>query len=158
MRAIVNQTLFKKEVPLKVTLTVRHIKNLSSDFEKIAREKVSRLEKFFDRIHSAELVFDKQGDRIKGELIVSAVRGQMFIAEIEESNLSLATDSVIDKMERQMKKFNQRTKRKDRRSSVRSGRLIQEMMEAKTSMGYTDDEEEETYEDYIDKHGFESKK
>ncbi|MCD4657254.1 MAG: ribosome-associated translation inhibitor RaiA [Planctomycetes bacterium] len=143
---------------MKVTLTVRHIKNLSSDFEKIAREKVSRLEKFFDRIHSAELVFDKQGDRIKGELIVSAVRGQMFIAEIEESNLSLATDSVIDKMERQMKKFNQRTKRKDRRSSVRSGRLIQEMMEAKTSMGYTDDEEEETYEDYIDKHGFESKK
>ncbi len=142
---------------MKVTLTFRHIESLNPDFEKIAKEKVSRLEKFFDRIHSAELVFDKQGDRIKGELIISAVRGQMFIAEIEESNLTSATDSVIEKMERQMKKFNQRTKRKDRRSSVRSGRLIQEMMDAKTALGYTGDEDEETYEDYIDKHGFQTK-
>ena len=143
---------------MKVTLTFRHIENLNPEFEKVARGKVTRLEKFFDRIHSAELVFDKQGDRIKGELIISAVRGQMFIAEIEEATLSNATDSVIEKMERQMKKFNQRTKRKDRRSSVRSGRLIQEMMDAKTALGYTEDEDDETYEDYIDKHGFQTKK
>ena len=139
---------------MKVTLTFRHIDEVNPEFEKIAQEKVARLEKFFDRIHSAELVFDKQGDRIKGELIISAVRGQMFIAEVEDESLLPVTDSVIEKMERQMKRFNQRTKHKDRRSSIRSGRLIKEMMESKTSTGYEDEEDEETYEDYIEKHGF----
>ena len=143
---------------MKVTLTFRHIDEINPEFEKTAQEKVSRLEKFFDRIHSAELVFDKQGERIKGELIISAVRGQMFISEVEDENLLNVTDGVIDKMERQMKKFNQRTKQKDRRSSIRSGRLIKEMMDAKTGFGYIEDEDEETYEDYIDKHGFETKK
>ncbi len=138
---------------MKVTLTYRHIDDMNPQFQSLAEDKVSRLEKFFDRIHSAELIFDKQGERIKVELIISAVRGQMFISELEDLNVNTALDSVVGKMERQMKKFNEKTKGRKRRSSIRSGRLIAEMMEARTAATYSDDEEE-TYDEIMDNYDF----
>ena len=140
---------------MKITLTFRHIENIEPEFNAVAEDKVSRLERFFDKIHSAELIFDKQGDRIKAQLIVSAFRGQMFIAELEDLNMHAALDSVVDKMERQMKKFNQKAKDKRRRSSIRSGKLIAEMMDSKTAATFSEESEaEETYDEIIEKYDF----
>ena len=138
---------------MKLTLTYRHIDDVNPQFQSLAEEKVSRLERFFDRIHSAELIFDKQGERIKVELIISAVRGQMFISELEDLNITTALDSVIDKMERQMKKFKEKTKGRKRRSSIRSGRLIAEMIDARTAASYSE-EDEETYDEIMENYDF----
>lgn len=100
-----------------------------------AEEKVNKLPRFFDQIHRVEVILEKDKERAMAEVIVSAGKDHTFVAkEVADTSLAAAIDLVVDKLERQIKKYKEQLQ--DHR---RGEQLPEEDMPAP----------EETYEDVV---------
>ncbi len=84
-------------------LTGRHVE-VTGPLREYFEEKAGRLTRFYDRIHSVEGVFDAEHDQFKLEIIVSADGGRPFIAQDTGPDTASLVDSVVDKLERQLRK------------------------------------------------------
>lgn len=125
-------------------MTVRHIE-ISDELREYAEEKVLRLKKYLDRIHHTEVIMDGVGDEVRMSIHISAVKGQTFSADSQGATPKEAIDATVDKMERQLNKYKEKLKGKDRKSSGR----MRAIKEADMSLP-TDDEDEPTYQDIVD--------
>ena len=71
--------------------------------------KVSKLPRFFDRTTGINVIVDlKHTDKPKVEVRVSAEQTEDFFAADTGSNVIVALDSVIDKVERQLRKHKEK--------------------------------------------------
>jgi len=101
-----------------------------------AEEKVAKLERYFDQIHSAEVILEREAQRAMVEVIIAAGKNHTFVGKEVQSSIVAAIDLVVDKLERQLKKY----KGKQRSHRPRSG-----------AVSTVPEEREETYEDVIEK-------
>ena len=89
---------------MQVNISARHGQLMESTQEKI-QSKVDKLTRFFDRITSIVVTVDlKRSDSPEVELRVSAEHTEDFVAADNGTNVLAALDSVIHKMERQLRK------------------------------------------------------
>ncbi len=98
---------------MELIVTGRHIE-LDGEAKRHLGERIDRLTKHFDGIHKVEVVASKEGDDMKVEMVLHAVRGVTLAAEGVGPGFSAAVDQVLDRMDRQIKKLKERLK--DRRS------------------------------------------
>lgn len=93
--------------------------DLSSAIQETMKQKVKKLPRFFDRTTGIQILADLQHTSSpKVEVIVSAEETNDFFASDTGSNVIAALDSVIDKIEQQLKKH--KTKLTEHRGRDRS--------------------------------------
>lgn len=94
---------------MEVRVSGRHVK-VTDHVRQYVEEKVTRLTKHFDGIHKVELTASQEGEQLKAEMVVHAVRGINLAAEGLGSSLTQAIDQVADRMDRQVRKLKERLK------------------------------------------------
>ena len=86
---------------MQIVVSGRHVP-VGDDAKRYATEKAEKLLKFYDRIQSIEVVFDREAGQRSIEMIVTADHKNTFIGREASSDLHTATDLVVDKLERQL--------------------------------------------------------
>jgi len=97
---------------LEVTITGKRF-HPSEQIKVYAQEKAERLARFFDGIQSVSFTLSREGDRQQVELIVQAAPKARLVAHESGIDMMAAIDRVIDKAQRQLRRF--KDKLKDRR-------------------------------------------
>jgi len=89
---------------VEIKVTARH-GNLSDSIQETMKSKAGKLPRFFDRMTGIQILADlKHTDIPKVEIIVSAEETNDFFASDTGSNVIVALDSTIAKIEQQLKK------------------------------------------------------
>jgi len=95
---------------MDLEITVRHTQ-LSEELEELIRNKVVRIEKFLRGTPRLELIIEKEHEKYRCEMIVHASRkGAHRVAHDLADELATCVDHVVEKMGRQLAKFNDRKK------------------------------------------------
>lgn len=93
---------------VEIKVTAKH-GELSDDIQETMKSKVAKLPKFFDRTTGIQVVADlEHSDKPKVEIIVSAEETNDFFASDTGSNVIVALDSTISKIEQQLKKHKEK--------------------------------------------------
>ena len=93
---------------MEIKVTARH-GQLSNDIQETMKAKVSKLPKFFDRTTAIQVLVDlEHTSNPKVEIIVSAEETNDFFASDTGSNVMVALDSTISKIEQQLKKHKEK--------------------------------------------------
>lgn len=93
---------------MEIKLTAKH-GQLSDLTQETIRTKVAKLPKFFDRTTAIQVLADlKHTDKPKVEIIVSAEEANDFFASDTGSNVIVALDSTIAKIEQQLKRHKEK--------------------------------------------------
>ncbi|MEL7498919.1 MAG: ribosome-associated translation inhibitor RaiA [Planctomycetota bacterium] len=89
-------------------MTARH-GDLSDSIQETMKAKAAKLPKFFDRTTRIQILADlEHTDNPKVEIIVSAEETNDFFASDTGSNVIVALDSTISKIEQQLKKHKEK--------------------------------------------------
>lgn len=95
---------------MQINFTTRHGTHITEETQEVLTKKIGKLTRFFDRLTSIELVIDLQDHHHpKVDLLVSAEHKHDFVAHDKTDNLMTSVDSVVHKMEAQLKKYKQKT-------------------------------------------------
>jgi len=92
---------------IRITVSSRHV-DLSDRLKTYAEEKAGKLEKFYDRVQTVEVVFDKQNLAHKCEIIVKADHHQTFVAKEENEDPYAALDATVKDLERQLRRHKEK--------------------------------------------------
>ena len=93
---------------MNIQITCRHSK-VSQDTQQYLKEELANLEKYYDRITSCHVILDIEHIDKIAEIILS-VQGTTVNAKAKSDNLGKAVDTALQKITRQLKKFNQKLK------------------------------------------------
>ncbi|HHT9117391.1 MAG TPA: ribosome hibernation-promoting factor, HPF/YfiA family [Candidatus Hypogeohydataceae bacterium YC38] len=102
---------------MDIIVSGRHI-NITAAIKSYAEKKASKLEKFFDRVIKVQMNLNVESDRHTAEMIVSAARGSMLIAEVTDHDIYAAIDRAVDKLERQLTRHKEKLYRKRARKGT----------------------------------------
>ncbi len=92
---------------LRVDFTDRHEQHPES-VKQYAIEKVQKITRFFDGVQRIEIVLDKEHQQHTTEVIVSAAPHLVFVGHATNDSVTASIDSVVHKLERQVKKAKER--------------------------------------------------
>ncbi|MGM0608194.1 MAG: ribosome hibernation-promoting factor, HPF/YfiA family [Candidatus Muiribacteriota bacterium] len=96
--------------------------NLSESLKKHTEEKLSKLQKYFDHINETDVVFHvddaKEKEKKQSVEVTIWANGTTIHAEEAAVDLYSAIDLVVDKLERQIKKYKEKLKTKNRKKLV----------------------------------------
>jgi putative sigma-54 modulation protein len=93
---------------VEIKLTAKH-GQLTDAIQETIRTKVAKLPKFFDRMTAIQVLADlNHSDKPKVEIIVSAEETNDFFASDTGSNVIVALDSTISKIEQQIKRHKEK--------------------------------------------------
>jgi len=107
---------------MDLTLTFRHFEG-SNSLKDHAEKSLNRLEKFCDNIQGAHMILDIEKHRNLVEITVN-VYGQTLKAMNEANDMYVSIDGAIDKLEGQLKKYNNKLK-SHRRSKKIPGSMVE---------------------------------
>ncbi|MDP6442434.1 MAG: ribosome-associated translation inhibitor RaiA [Pirellulaceae bacterium] len=93
---------------MQTNISVRH-GNLSQETQDKITEKAEKLRRFFDRLTGINVTVDlEHRDTPRVEVRVSAEHSEGFVAADEAGNVLAALDSVLHKLERQLRKHKEK--------------------------------------------------
>lgn len=91
-----------------INVSARH-GDMQPDAQEKIKEKVQRLQRFFDRITSVVVTVDlKKIEHPELEIRVSAEGHDDFVSTNDGKNIPAALDGAMDKMERQLRKHKEK--------------------------------------------------
>lgn len=96
---------------------------VSEKLENIIREKVTKLDRYFEDSASAKVVCSKTKDTYKLELTI-VDKGLLFRSEVSSDNMYQNIDLALPKLERQVVKYSTKAKDKLRKASSIKGLLF----------------------------------
>lgn len=82
-----------------------------------AKEKISKLERYFNGITRIEVILNKSVERSRAELVINVRRGAPIVCHCDDKDLYAAIDLVIDKAEVQLTRHKEEVQ--SRRNSKR---------------------------------------
>jgi putative sigma-54 modulation protein len=94
----------------------RHV-SITQAIRDYAREKVEKLEKYFEGITNVQVRLGVEGLQHNAEIIVAAAGGATIIATAGSADMYSAIDIVSEKIERQLKKHKAKLQRRRTRSA-----------------------------------------
>lgn len=109
---------------MEINTTARRYK-LTPDVKEYAEKRVQRLTKYFDKIQEAHLVLAEEKYRQIAELTVSA-NGTELVSREETNDMNNSIDRVVERMEKQVKKFSARLKDRKSRKHVPAMSVVEE--------------------------------
>lgn len=93
---------------MDVNVTVRH-GSISDEAVDVIRQKATKLTRFYDRVTQVEVVVDVQKmEHPEVEIKVCAERHDDFFAKDDGNNVLSAVESVVRKLEQQIKKYKEK--------------------------------------------------
>ena len=95
---------------MKVIVEARHFKAREA-LQKSTEKEVNRLEKFFDRIVSADVILDGKLNKKEATVRVK-VPDQTLIASETADKFEIAVESAVDKLEIQLKKYKEKLRKR----------------------------------------------
>ncbi len=93
---------------MQINITGHHV-DITPALRAYVEEKLERLERHFDNITNAHVILEIEKDRQKAEATIHVSRGQVY-ADSEDENMYAAIDSLVDKLDRQIKKHKEKLK------------------------------------------------
>ncbi len=99
---------------MQIKISTRHGHVSEQTQEKITN-KLEKLVRFFERLTAIEITIDLDHDETPTvDLRVSAEHKHDFVATDQSDNLMGSVDSVVDKMEQQLRKYKEKTQDRHR--------------------------------------------
>lgn len=96
-------------MPLRIDFTDRH-EHHPPAIKAYALEKAQKVARFFDGVNHIQIVLDRDAGKHRTEMIAAAPPNLRFVATAVEDSVTVAIDSAIDKIERQVVKAKERLK------------------------------------------------
>jgi len=121
---------------MDITVTFRHVESTES-LKAYAEEKLSKIDKYFDYPIEAHVVLAVEKFRRLADVTLS-VNGTVLKAEEETEDMYSAIDQVMDKIEKQVKRF--RDKTRNRRSESRKSETSRDMADSDETADTMQDE------------------
>ncbi len=75
-----------------------------------AQERAARLERYFEGIHSVQVILEKEKSSSVAEFVIGAVRGKTLVARASNPDMYAAIDLALSKAERLLRRFKGRVK------------------------------------------------
>src|SRR5689334_6351725 len=94
---------------MKIQITARHFQ-ASPQLHANLKDSLSRMEKFNDSITGAHVILDAEKSGVRRAEIIVRILDKSVCAVAEEDNMFKAIESMLDKVERQLKKENEKLK------------------------------------------------
>ena len=99
---------------MQISISTRHGELSRTKQEKI-EAKVTKLSRIFERLTSIEVTVDLEDeDAPRVDMRVSAEHKHDFVAHDQSSNLTASVDSVIHKLEQQLRKYKEKVQERNR--------------------------------------------
>ena len=92
---------------MRITVIGRHT-DISEALKEYADEKAGKLNRFYDRLHSVDVVFDLDGIRHRCEIIAKADHAATFVAREEHEDSFASLDAAVKDLERQLTRHKER--------------------------------------------------
>ncbi|MBS3764994.1 ribosome-associated translation inhibitor RaiA [Candidatus Bipolaricaulota bacterium] len=96
---------------MKVRIEERHMEQ-SDPLREYAINKAEDLERFFDGIISVEITMDVEKERRIVKVFAHLINKKIVKSSAESDDMYVSIDSAMDKIERQLKKYNEKLKDK----------------------------------------------
>lgn len=92
---------------MQLNLTGHHI-DITDSMRSYVEEKMERIERHFDKVTNTHVILTVENDvRHKAEATIN-MSGNSIFAESTEDNMYAAIDSLVDKLDRQVKKHKEK--------------------------------------------------
>jgi putative sigma-54 modulation protein len=91
---------------MQINLTGHHM-DITPSLRNYVESKFERLERHFDNMTNTHVILTVEKDRQKAEATINVNRGRLF-AEAEHEDMYAAIDSLVDKLDRQVKKHKEK--------------------------------------------------
>jgi putative sigma-54 modulation protein len=91
---------------MQINITGHHVA-VTPALRAYIEEKFERLERHFDNMTNSHVILGIQKERQKAEATIHVIRGNIY-ADSEDENMYAAIDSLIDKLDRQIKKHKEK--------------------------------------------------
>jgi putative sigma-54 modulation protein len=92
---------------MQINVIGRHME-VSDALRSYAEEKAKKFERFYDRVQSADIVFDIEGPLHRCDIIVRGDHHMTFVAKEEHENPHTAFDLAEKDLERQLTRHKER--------------------------------------------------
>jgi putative sigma-54 modulation protein len=92
---------------MQIRVSARH-SELSEGLKTYSEGKAAKLSRFYDRVHSVDVVFDVQTPHHHCELIAKADHHHTFVAKEKHTDPYAALDAVVRDVERQLTRHKER--------------------------------------------------
>ena len=93
---------------MQINLTGHHIE-ITDSLRDYVNEKMGRLEKHFDKVSNTHVILSVENVRQKAEATVN-MSGNSIFAEATADDMYASIDSLVDKLDRQVKKHKEKLK------------------------------------------------
>ena len=117
---------------MEITVTFRHIEPTDA-LKEYVEEKILKIDKYFDFPAEAHIVLAVEKFRRMADITLS-VNGTIIKAVEETEDMYSAIDQVMDKIEKQVKRYREKTRK--RRSENRKGEASLNMEEPEENLGH----------------------
>jgi len=94
---------------MEIQITSRHAK-ASQDLQDIINAEIGKLEKFYEGITSCRVILDSESLAKTVEITMHVRGNHEIVGHAEAENIGKAIDEAIEKVERQLKKLNEKVK------------------------------------------------
>lgn len=122
---------------MRITVSGRHTE-IPDRLKTYAEEKASKLERFYDRVQTVEVVFDQEANHHSCEIIAKADHHTTFIAKEEHADAFAALDATVRDLERQLSRHKERFRNRKHPDGPPAKSLLAESAES----GSTEEDEE----------------
>lgn len=102
---------------MQISITGHHV-DITQALRDYVESKVGRLERHFDNMTNVHVILSIQKERQKAEATIHVSRGNLF-ADAEHEDMYAAIDGLVDKLDRQLKKYKEKLVQNRRGETVR---------------------------------------
>ncbi len=96
----------------KISITSRNVE-ITPEMKSYIEKRLKKMERLSDKINKAEVIIEEQRGRYRCEFLLDVNR-KFLKAQSISNDFFYAIDELKDKMERQLKKFEEKIKRRKR--------------------------------------------
>ncbi len=94
---------------MNLTIEARHLKT-TGPLREYIETKIPKLERYYDGIHSIEVVLDKESSHFLVEIVVTGGRKHTFVASAEHKDMYAGVDGAMNKITQQLRRFKDRVR------------------------------------------------
>lgn len=92
---------------MQIKISTRH-GHLNDEMQKFIEQKAEKLLRFFERLTSIAVTVDLENSSKMVEFVVSAEHKHDFVARESHTDIRAAVDLVLDKLEKQLRKYKEK--------------------------------------------------
>jgi putative sigma-54 modulation protein len=112
-------TRFPGKLHVQIDISARHGHLSDASRDKIV-SKVGKLQRYFDRLFSIEVIVDlKDSEYPRVDIQVSAEHKHDFVAHEQTGSLWGSVDAVVQKLEQQLRRYKEKVQRRNRNHDMR---------------------------------------